>query len=148
MILSMHNSLVREYTEFRKKHPLTFCSVCPKIMCRFTLKLQRIHLRNYWFRQCRTRYSSLCSQWCNYDVTFTFIASKMSERRYPSLRLPAGLYTRVAQCVLLNLRQSINHKRYSNWMSRFCHQTVTECDSTVHTCVKEKGKYRLNYGVK
>jgi len=33
-----------DYTVFRKKHPLTFSSISPWVMCRFKQKLQWIYL--------------------------------------------------------------------------------------------------------
>jgi len=41
------------YTVFRKKHPLTFSSISPRVMCRFKQKLQWIYLRNGRFWPCR-----------------------------------------------------------------------------------------------
>jgi len=41
------------YTVFRKKHPLTFCSISQWVMCRFKQKLQWICLRNGRFWPCR-----------------------------------------------------------------------------------------------
>ena len=41
------------YTVFRKKHPLTFSSISPWVMCRFKQKLQWIYLRNGRFWPCR-----------------------------------------------------------------------------------------------
>jgi len=47
------SSTVWIYTVFRKKHPLTFSSISPWLMCRFKQKLQWIYLRNGRFWSCR-----------------------------------------------------------------------------------------------
>jgi len=41
------------YTVFRKKHPLTFSFISPRIICAFKQKLQWIYLRNGRFWPCR-----------------------------------------------------------------------------------------------
>ena len=41
------------YTVFRKKHPLTFSSISPWLVCRFKQKLQWIYIRNGRFWSCR-----------------------------------------------------------------------------------------------
>ena len=49
-----HQPILNEiYTVFRKKHPLTFSSISPWLMCRFKQKLQWIYLRNGRFWPCR-----------------------------------------------------------------------------------------------
>ena len=57
------------YTVFRKKHPLTFSSISPWVMCRFKQKLQWIWLRNGRFWTCRNYYID-GGRWRHYDVTF------------------------------------------------------------------------------
>jgi len=44
---------IQYYTVFRKKHPLTFSFISPRVMCRFKQKLQWIYPRNSRFWQCR-----------------------------------------------------------------------------------------------
>ena len=50
-------SILRVYTVFRKKHPLTFSFISPWMMCGFEQKLQWIYPRNGRFWQCKIRYS-------------------------------------------------------------------------------------------